>query len=450
MNLAFLVSSIWKRVHPQAASGRASHFITRYAEVPLDATFAVFVLASLSLAFFVLLTPVTCHPVGASTFAWANSGTENYYGMRFVGSVCETELKTKASDGYSVLAILLVLLGCALLGVNHAALGKWNRAHAISRGDLTSSVLGDTPPASWETPEHFRRTTFVVLTYKLLHSLCCIAAFVYFLTKVELQHATRSPEGVLSGGSLLTRYGAVCNGTSIRFEDTFNGAYRCHLLREPVLTYLKALVWITGSVFCIVTLAMLATFSAAWLEYTSWTKAEAKAASARARAAEMSKVETGVSEPPDAGWEKELSDENASLVRALKVSVKLVMAYMRSEPDPGLPELMAKIIVGKPPRKEELARMVGSLLALKEPPSEEIVEVLHAVMVASLGAGLGRGEAIKQLLQLCCVIWTDSERQNMLRGMMAVLQQQELARAQRGPVNEEEAPVQAPSLLPAT
>jgi hypothetical protein len=32
--------------------------------------------------------------------------------------VCETEIKVRGSGGYTVLAVALVVLGCALVGVN--------------------------------------------------------------------------------------------------------------------------------------------------------------------------------------------------------------------------------------------------------------------------------------------------------------------------------------------
>jgi hypothetical protein len=66
----------------------------------------------------------------------------NYYGMRYIESVCETEIKVRGDGGYTVLAIVLIALGCALVGVNKACLDKMNRLHAIARGDIYSEIMG--------------------------------------------------------------------------------------------------------------------------------------------------------------------------------------------------------------------------------------------------------------------------------------------------------------------
>ena len=75
----------------------------------------------------------------AAVFA---ASSANYYGMRYVESVCETEIKVRDNGGYTVLAIVLIACGCALVGVNKACLDKMNRLHAIARGDIYSEIMG--------------------------------------------------------------------------------------------------------------------------------------------------------------------------------------------------------------------------------------------------------------------------------------------------------------------
>jgi hypothetical protein len=62
--------------------------------------------------------------------------------------VCETEIKVRQHGGYTVLAVVLALLGIALVGINKVCLDKMNRYHAIARGDIYSEVMRACPRAS--------------------------------------------------------------------------------------------------------------------------------------------------------------------------------------------------------------------------------------------------------------------------------------------------------------
>ncbi len=91
-----------------------------------------------------LLDRITCRPISQSASQFA-SGSANYYGMLYVASICETELKVRGSGGFTVLAIVLVLIGLGLVGLNKACLDKVNRLHAIARGDIYSEVMRARP-----------------------------------------------------------------------------------------------------------------------------------------------------------------------------------------------------------------------------------------------------------------------------------------------------------------
>ena len=58
--------------------------------------------------------------------------------------------------GYTVLAVLLVILGLALVGINKVCLDKMNRLHAIARGDIYSEVMQGEPVRDDETTEMVR------------------------------------------------------------------------------------------------------------------------------------------------------------------------------------------------------------------------------------------------------------------------------------------------------
>ena len=67
--------------------------------------------------------------------------------------MCETEIKVRQHGGYTVLAVVLALLGIALVGINKVCLDKMNRYHAIARGDIYSEVMRACPqiPALYNT-----------------------------------------------------------------------------------------------------------------------------------------------------------------------------------------------------------------------------------------------------------------------------------------------------------
>ncbi len=87
---------------------------------------------------------------------------------------------------------------------------------------------------------------------KALITLACAGGFTYYAVMIDGEaSAKRDASGVLDGGSLLSRYGALCDGSSIHFDDAFSGKFRCHIEQEPVAEYLKALVYaVGGSLVC--------------------------------------------------------------------------------------------------------------------------------------------------------------------------------------------------------
>ncbi len=90
------------------------------------------------------------------------------------------------------------------------------------------------------------------------------------------------------------------------------------------------------------------------------------------------------------------------------------------------------MIVGKPPSRDELAAMLGRLLSLDRPVPEEVADVMYALLRSAMGRGCGDPGDMKELLVAAACAWSDSERQQYMRGMLDVLKQQNRARKQTG------------------
>ncbi len=175
-------------------------------------------------------------------------------------------------------------------------------------------------------------------------------------------------------------------------------------------------------------LGMLGTLLGFYSEYLAWRR---DAESERGRKSQRLGALSATGDGPD-----------ASLVRSLRVALRIAMGYFIAEPAEGLPDLMAKVIVGKPPSRDELGRMVGRLLALDKPLPEEVADLLYAVMNAAMGRGMGDPGDMKEMLMAAACAWGDSERQHYLRGMLDVLKQQNRARRQTDAIGGAAAPRQ--------
>lgn len=300
---------------------------------------------------------------------------------------------------------------------NSVCLLKLNRLHAIARGDLYADCMRGRAPEKWETPQRFARFWLCFFASKALMTVISAGSFVYYaLHLAGRETATRTHDGILHGGSLLSRYGALCDGASIHFEDSFPGRYRCHITREPVMIYLQSQVYAFGGALLLIMLAMLGALAAFFGDYRKW---QHEAALQRNRPS--SRLSPG--DGPD-----------ASLVRSLRVAVRVAIGYFSAEPPDGLPDLLAKVIVGKTPTKEELGTLVGRLLSADKPLPGEVADLLYAVMSAAMGRGVGDAGEMKELLLAAAGAWGDAERQQYMRGMLAVLRQQNNARRQTSPI----------------
>ena len=245
--------------------------------------------------------------------------------------------------------------------------------------------------------------------------------FSYFIYNVEMtSHVAYDDTGAFVGGSIVSKYGAVCDGRYIRYEDRFAERYRCHLTHEATMEYLKAFVYLTGGVMMLVLLAMRGTLAAFFYDYLDWRR--------RLEEARRAPVSSSI----DPGKMLDAHAVDPSLVRSLRVLIRLAMGFFAAEPPEGMPDLLAKVIIGKPPARDELAGMVGRLLSLDKPLPEEVSDVIYAVLQASMGRGVGDPGDFKELLLSAIMAYGDAERQQYMRGMLDVLRHQNRAKRQTG------------------
>ena len=160
---------------------------------------------------------------------------------------------------------------------------------------------------------------------------------------------------------------------------------------------------------------MLGAMAGFWLDYATWRR-ELTAAKAKGGEADNG------------------PDPDAGLVRSVRSVIRLAMGYFIAEPSEGLPELMAKIVVGKPPGKEELAAIVGRAMHLNKPPPAEVTDVMYTIMQGAMGRGMGDPDDMKELIMAAVCAWGDAERQTYMRGMLDLLKQQKMAQRQTGAI----------------
>jgi len=192
-------------------------------------------------------------------------------------------------------------------------------------------------------------------------------------------------------------------------------------MHEAVMEYMKAFVYLTGGIMMAVLLAMLGTLGAFFYDYLDWRR---QLEAARKAPLNSNSID-----------EAAILDSKAvdpSLVRSLRVLIRLAMGYFTAEPPEGMPDLLAKVIIGKPPAREELASMVGRLLSLDKPLPEEVTDVMYAVLQASMGRGVGDPGDFKELLLAAIMAYGDNERQQYMKGMLDVLRHQNRAKRQTG------------------
>jgi hypothetical protein len=111
----------------------------------------------------------------------------------------------------------------------------------------------------------------------------------------------------------LTRGGAVCDATTLRFEEPFDAQYRCHLKGEAQMHYLKFLVLFSAGLVIIVSVYQTIAMSAIHASYRRW-RLNREELDARNREQSV----------PDA-----LTPEMTSMFKMTRGLVRLIMYYLK-------------------------------------------------------------------------------------------------------------------------
>jgi hypothetical protein len=223
-----------------------------------------------------------------------------------------------------------------------------------------------------------------------------VLSFATIATKGEGTNVT------YSGGNLLTRGGAVCDASSLRFEEPFDAQYRCHLKGEAQMHYLKYLVLFSAGLVIIVSVYQTVTMSLIHRGYKKW-KRNREELDARSREQSL----------PDA-----LTPEMTSMFKMTRGLVRLIMYYLKpSPPDGDLPGLIAKAVFGLSPEPDEMALISSKMLTEFASPTETS-EMLMSFMKGVLGEHIGESEDVRKIVLATVTAWKDSSTQRYLKGIV--------------------------------
>ena len=107
------------------------------------------------------------------------------YGMDFINRVCETQIKLQASQLWPVFQMVTFLLLFFGAGVNSEFIRRYNRSHAIARGQYHSPLIGKEPlRAAEKEPGRFEAFFLKFMICKFLAiivSAVMLAGFWYSL-----------------------------------------------------------------------------------------------------------------------------------------------------------------------------------------------------------------------------------------------------------------------------
>jgi hypothetical protein len=158
---------------------------------------------------------------------------------------------------------------------------------------------------------------------------------------------------VTSGGNLLTRSGAVCDGATLAFEEQFDAQYRCHLKGEAQMHYLKYLVLFSASLVVLVSIYQTIAMSLIHAGYLRWKLVhQTRAVAAQAA---NGKIPDGI------------TPELSSMFKMTRGLVRLIMYYLKpTPPDGDLPGLIAKAVFGYVfPNRHVTPRLVTALYGVQ-------------------------------------------------------------------------------------
>ena len=416
MLLAYTISNIYQRhkVRSRAAKLDDSQ-VVGHDETLLFVAIALYACAVLVLALNLMGGAIACRPTSVTLGAFASGsggvspGGHFEYGMDLVNRVCETQIKLETSQFWPVFTMVTFVLLFIGAGINAQFIKRYNRLHAIARGQYHSPLVGKDPVRKSEKVEgKFERFYLLFMIVKFIGIIIAglmLAGFWYsILTFARITSETVNGVTTYSGGNLLTRHGAICDASKLDFEEAFDAQYRCHLKGEAQMHYLKYFVVMASvlviviSVYCSVLMILMHKSYEAWKRQFDELQAKKK--------------------EQDLPPESDLNPEQISMFKMTRGLVRLFMYYMKpSPPDGDLPSLIAKAMFGISPDEGELANISTKMLTEFASPQETSDMLMH-VLRGALGDHIGESEDVRKIVLATVTAWKDSSTQRYLKGIV--------------------------------
>ena len=416
MLLAYTISNIYQRhkVRSRAAKLDDSQ-VVGHDETLLFVAIALYACAVLVLALNLMGGAIACRPTSVTLGAFASGsggvspGGHFEYGMDLVNRVCETQIKLETSQFWPVFTMVTFVLLFAGAGINAQFIKRYNRLHAIARGQYHSPLVGKDPVRKSEKVEgKFERFYLLFMIVKFIGIIIAgvmLAGFWYsILTFASISSETVNGVTTYSGGNLLTRFGAICDASKLDFEEAFDAQYRCHLKGEAQMHYLKYFVVMASVLVIVISVYQSVLMILMHKSYEAW-KRQFDELQAKKKEQDL---------PP----ESELNPEQISMFKMTRGLVRLFMYYMKpSPPDGDLPSLIAKAMFGISPDEGELANISTKMLTEFASPQETSDMLMH-VLRGALGDHIGESEDVRKIVLATVTAWKDSSTQRYLKGIV--------------------------------
>ena len=416
MLLAYTVSNIYQRhkVRSRAAKLDDSQ-VVGHDETLLFVAIAVYACAVLVLALNLMGGAIACRPTSVTLGAFASGsggvspGGHFEYGMDLINRVCETQIKLETSQFWPIFTMVTFVLLFVGAWINAQFIKRYNRLHAIARGQYHSPLVGKDPVHKSEKVEgKFERFYLLFMIVKFIGIIIAgvmLAGFWYsILTFASISSETVNGVTTYSGGNLLTRFGAICDASKLDFEEAFDAQYRCHLKGEAQMHYLKYFVVMASVLVIVISVYQSVLMILMHKSYEAW-KIQFDELQAKKKEQDL---------PP----ESDLNPEQISMFKMTRGLVRLFMYYMKpSPPDGDLPSLIAKAMFGISPDEGELANISTKMLTEFASPQETSDMLMH-VLRGALGDHIGESEDVRKIVLATVTAWKDSSTQRYLKGIV--------------------------------
>ena len=418
MLLAYTISNIYQRHKARSRKSKSlagDNEVVGHDETLLFIVVALYAISVLTLALTMMGGGILCRPTSVALGDFAKgldglgAGGHFEYGMDFINRVCETQIKLQASQLWPVFQMVTFLLLFFGAGVNSEFIRRYNRSHAIARGQYHSPLIGKEPVrAAEKEPGRFEAFFLKFMICKFLAiivSAVMLAGFWYSLFSgySEISRTTAADGTTTwSGGSLISRAGAMCDCNALSFEEPFDAAYRCHLMGEAQVHYLKFLVVFSSCLVLLVSVYQTAMMMSIHYAYRRWRVEYDEA--------QKSRITQGVP--------SEITPELTSMFKVTRGLVRMIMYYLKpTPPDGDLPGLISKAMFGLQPDADELANVSTKMLTEFATP-QETSEMLMSMMRGVLGEHIGESEDVRKIVLATVTAWKDSSTQRYLKGIV--------------------------------